>query len=104
MGFGQPVCDEKSQIKVAMLQAAIGNGGLVELVDSNRDKFYFCARMKCFEEAGFFCKRAFEVCVIAKTDAERAHESSVRMDRDVRRFVRERSMAPVNLIFAAGAV
>ena len=37
VGFGKPVGDEESEIKVAVLEAAVRDGGFVEVVNADRD-------------------------------------------------------------------
>ena len=63
--MGKPVSDKKSQIEMTVLEAALGDGRFVELVNADAEKFNFCARMLGFEEAGFFSERVFEVGVVA---------------------------------------
>ena len=38
-GFSEPVGDEQGKIEVAVVKAAVGDGGLVELVNADGDEF-----------------------------------------------------------------
>jgi hypothetical protein len=73
VGFGEPVGDEESKIEMAVVEAAVGDGGLVELVNADGNQFDLCSGMVGFEEMSFFSESMLEVGVVAKDDAQMAH-------------------------------
>jgi hypothetical protein len=92
VGFGKPVGDEEGDIEVAMLEATVGDGGFVELVNADGDELNFRSGMLRFEKTSFFSECVFEVRVVAKSDAQGAHGASGRAAKDLRGFVLDRSM------------
>jgi hypothetical protein len=53
MGFGEPVGNEEGEIEVAVVEAAFGDGGFVELVNADGDEFDFGSGMFGFEKVSF---------------------------------------------------
>ena len=54
VGFGEPVGNEEGKVEMAVVEAAIGDGGFVELVNADGNQFDLRSRMLGFKEMSFF--------------------------------------------------
>ena len=66
--LGYPVGDEEGEIEVSVVEAAIGDGRLMQFVNADGNEFDGCAGVVRFEEMRFFLESVLEVCVVAEND------------------------------------
>lgn len=92
VSFCEPVCDNQSKVVVAIVKTAFGNGGVVELVDADRDELDLRAGVLRFKEPGFFSQRIFKIGVIAEGNAKVGHLAPARSFEGLSKIVLEVSM------------
>ena len=104
VGFGEPVGYQERQIEVTIAEAAFGDCGFVELVNTDGDEFDLRPWMVGFEESGFFSEGVFKIRIIAENDAQAVHAASKRARENSGSFVRSTFMMRFVYRPAAAAV
>ena len=104
VGFREPVGDQQGKVVVAVVKTAFGNGGVVELMDADRDKFDLRAGVLRFKQPGFFSQRIFEISIIAEGNAKLGHMAPARSSEEFSKIVLEVFMAVAQVKQEAAAV